>query len=327
MSTRLALAGSAFGLIFLGLALPVSAAQRHSKQEVTSPAPDSQAAPDTVPQKGTVAPAVQELALDQEFAGQLQAGDQVLPDGSFADLFAVPVTAGKKYRIELQSGDFDAVALQLDAQQVVIQVNDDTPGLDHDTDAALIVQADSETLFVGANTLTPKAEGDYTLRVTETADDAPVTPPPVAAETTEDADDDDARAGTDPSAESSGNTPAEAADSPPSDAPAVAINPGDSIEGSVTAKDPAAPDGTHYDSYTLTVRAGERFMVDLGSKEFDTYLRVENADETVLAACDDFAGTDSRCLVEAPADGQLTIIVNGLGQQDFGNYTLRVTKE
>lgn len=241
---------------------------------------------------------IRPLQVDEEISGELAAGDVVLPDETLADIYEVPVTAGQSYRAELRSPDFDAVLLHLNDEHVVVDVNDDEPGVGADTDSALTITPEGDTLFIGANTLSKDMSGSYTLVIHAVDNAAPSAP-----------------------------TPAPGGEESEDEVPATPIRAGSPVNGNIAASDATAPDGTHYDPYSLTVKAGEIYRVVMASDEFDTYLSVLNTDRTVLGSCDDFDGTNSQVLIEAPTDGDLRIIANGLGERDFGNYTLTIIQE
>lgn len=81
--------------------------------------------------------------------------------------------------------------------------------------------------------------------------------------------------------------------------------------------------------WTFEGRAGERYVVDLSSEEFDTVLtfgrRIEGLFETLQENDDSGDGTtNSRLEVTLPGDGAYLIRVGGFGGSARGTYTLRV---
>jgi hypothetical protein len=117
---------------------------------------------------------------------------------------------------------------------------------------------------------------------------------------------------------------------PPPPAPTpVAL--GRTVTGALTDSDPLAEDDSHYDSYSVRVRAGETIVVEMRSDEFDTFLvvgRMEGNDFEVLDSDDDGVpedgSTNSRLEITAEEAGTLIIRANSLAPGATGGYTLRV---
>lgn len=113
-------------------------------------------------------------------------------------------------------------------------------------------------------------------------------------------------------------------------APPVAqpLPPGEEVAASLDDGDPETADGSLYDLYRYTGRAGERLTIRLGSDRFDTYLvfgRLGEGGFQELASNDDAGGgTDSALEVTLPADGEYGIRAQALAPGGNGPYRLRV---
>lgn len=123
----------------------------------------------------------------------------------------------------------------------------------------------------------------------------------------------------------------EAAAPPPPPPPPTPIGVGDSVEGALTADDAVDPANDQFhDRYAFEGRAGERFVIELRSTDFDSFLSVRAAGEPASAAqTDDDSGGElnSRLEYEVRTSGQQVIRVAPLG--DFpalGSYTLRLSR-
>jgi hypothetical protein len=69
--------------------------------------------------------------------------------------------------------------------------------------------------------------------------------------------------------------------------------------------------------------AGQTYVIDLQSKQFDAYLRLEDGRHQLLGADDDGAGDhDARLVFTAPKDGTYRVIATSFQQQGMGTYTL-----
>ena len=86
-----------------------------------------------------------------------------------------------------------------------------------------------------------------------------------------------------------------------------------------------AQDGTYMDKWRYAGRAGERITISMTSRQFDTFLIVSVAGQS-LAVNDDAqgGGTDSRVSVVLPVTGWYTVTANALRRGMKGAYTLSV---
>ncbi|MDI1326738.1 MAG: PPC domain-containing protein [Brevundimonas sp.] len=119
-------------------------------------------------------------------------------------------------------------------------------------------------------------------------------------------------------------------------APALAqtpaqLTPGDSVTGQIADGDATGPeDGYRYDSYAISVRAGQRLEAVMRSAAFDTYLEVygpEAAAEPLFTDDDGLGeGTDSRLRFTADRDGVYVLRARTLSGLEGGAYTLGLTQ-
>src|SRR5207245_1178819 len=100
------------------------------------------------------------------------------------------------------------------------------------------------------------------------------------------------------------------------------------ITGELTAKDPFDKVRTksHSKVHELELKAGEGYIIDLRSKEFDTYLRVEDPAGKTVDENDDVSATDrnSRVAIDAKLTGQYRALVTTFGPGKTGKYALEV---
>jgi hypothetical protein len=97
-------------------------------QPVIQPAPG--AGMGQPPVMGGIAPAgqVASIGFGQMMQGRLEAGDQTMNDGTFADIWTFQGSAGQSVTIDVMSDDFDAYAQLLDAAGNRLAEDDDSGG-------------------------------------------------------------------------------------------------------------------------------------------------------------------------------------------------------
>ena len=79
--------------------------------------------------------------------------------------------------------------------------------------------------------------------------------------------------------------------------------------------------------YSVQLKAGQTYTLDLESKDIDAYLYLFDAKSTLLSQDDDSGGElNSRIVFRAERDGVYHIIATSLGGQDTGEFTLKVRK-
>jgi hypothetical protein len=77
--------------------------------------------------------------------------------------------------------------------------------------------------------------------------------------------------------------------------------------------------------YVYKMKKGHTYQIDLISRAFDAYLRLENPKGDQVAANDDGGGMlNSRITYRAPEDGDYMILAMSLGGGSTGKFTLKV---
>jgi hypothetical protein len=114
-------------------------------------------------------------------------------------------------------------------------------------------------------------------------------------------------------------------------APGEVLNVGQdglSIEAVLTKEDPLDKvRKMHCRIYDVNMQGGKTYVVDLVSKQFDAFLRLEDAAGKQLAHDDDSGGgTNARIRFNAPHDGVFRIIATSFGPQT-GLFLLKVRQE
>ncbi len=111
----------------------------------------------------------------------------------------------------------------------------------------------------------------------------------------------------------------------PMDAP-VAKKPSE-IKGTLSIDDP--PDQFRDlpgKVYTVDLKKGKTYVIDLISGQFDVYLLLQNAGGGLIAQDDDSGGNlNSRLRFQPPEDGRFRLVASTFSGQ-VGPYTLRVTE-
>jgi len=124
------------------------------------------------------APPSKPIAVGDEIKGELGSDSPVNDGGQRADTYRFTGTNGQRVAIELKSGDFDAyLTLRRASDETVVAEDDDGAGSGTDARIARTLDADGDYV-IEARGFSEDAEGDYMLKLTETAP-----PPPPAAAT------------------------------------------------------------------------------------------------------------------------------------------------
>ena len=100
---------------------------------------------------------------------------------------------------------------------------------------------------------------------------------------------------------------------------------GATVSASLSASDPVRDNGSHYDTWTVTVRSGQRLAIVMESDELDAYLLLEGQDGAVVAQDDDGgSGSNARIDFRVPEAGQYRVIASSYGSSETGPYRIRV---
>lgn len=115
---------------------------------------------------------------------------------------------------------------------------------------------------------------------------------------------------------------------PPADVstlPRIAV--GQTISGQLTASDSVYSDGSYYQLYAFSPRAGTTLTIDLGSADFDAYLMVRGGDLGSLLRDDDSGpGCDARIVRRFEGAGPYVILVNTVRRRATGAFTLKLSE-
>jgi hypothetical protein len=78
--------------------------------------------------------------------------------------------------------------------------------------------------------------------------------------------------------------------------------------------------------HEVRMSAGNSYVIDMSSSDFDTYLRLETADKKVMAENDDIAtdNLNSRIIFTPKEDGLYRIVATSFQQRGVGAYTIRI---
>jgi plastocyanin len=110
----------------------------------------------------------------------------------------------------------------------------------------------------------------------------------------------------------------------------VAVVANTAMSGELTETDEEADDGTFFDLYKLTVRAGESVTITMRSTAVDSYVVLGNMQDgewNQLATDDDGAGgRNARLEHTFDAAGEYLIRANTVGSDKLGRYTIRVDR-
>jgi hypothetical protein len=108
----------------------------------------------------------------------------------------------------------------------------------------------------------------------------------------------------------------------------TAISPGDTIQGRFSNQDPTLTDDSHFRCYRLQTRAGQRYVVDLRSGDFDAYLAVGAAGDCATMAIetsDDDGGGGTNSRIAFDGDGRARLVrANTLSAGETGAFSLTV---
>jgi hypothetical protein len=109
----------------------------------------------------------------------------------------------------------------------------------------------------------------------------------------------------------------------------LAVGPdGLNVEAILTEDDPLDKvRNKHCRTYDVQLKMKSKYVIDMISKQFDSFLRLENAFGKQLAQDDDSGGNNNaRILFTAPADGIYRIYATSFGMQG-GLFELKVREE
>ena len=103
--------------------------------------------------------------------------------------------------------------------------------------------------------------------------------------------------------------------------------PGTTVAGAISSADCPASDGTGYDLWQFSGKAGDTITIDMRSTAFDTYMILLDPSDVPVAENDDVSAgsTDSHIMFTLTSTGTWTIVANGLAAVSTGDYTLSIS--
>lgn len=233
----------------------------------------------------------QQLSVGQQVTGRLAAADPRLVDGTPFHVYRIEARQDQRFVIIMRSDDVDAFVEVLRPTGTITQWLDSDDDSDGGTDARLVWQAPAAgTFLIIARPLSGESYGQYTLLLEEAAQPRLPT--------------------------------------------ATVIRPGESRVGTLDRQSAGTLyDGNAeilYDLLTFTARAGQRFVIDMMSDDFDAYLAVgdlSGGTVNVIHTDDDGGdGTNARLRVTIPRDGTWAIQARAFDGAASGRYTIRLTQ-
>jgi hypothetical protein len=233
------------------------------------------------------------VTVGQTIRSTLSSSDPKLTDGSFYQVWSVALRRGQSVAITLRSTAFDAYLMVAQQGGGYSRNDDDGAG---GTDSRITFTApETGTYLLKANSIAAGATGAYSVAVEGSAEDAATPSGPSA--------------------------PAAAAD--------VAARPftlGQTVSSSLESSDPKEQDGTFYEPWRFTGRAGQIVTITMKSSAFDSYMVLEGPGRSFWASNDDGGGgTDAKLMVTLPEDGEYVVKANSLREGGTGAYTLEIT--
>jgi hypothetical protein len=257
-----------------------------------------------------------EVVFDRR--GDLTTSDARKSDNSFYDRYTIPVRAGERYRIDLESSDFDAY-LSIETPDGQTQTNDDAAS--GNTNSRLeITIAVSGTLTIDANSLSANSTGSYRLRVDRISSGSGA----AASTTSSSASSGATRQGA--SRQGAASSAAAASRASSSSSSSSDASGGGWIAGQLEPGDELHNDGSYIDVHTFEGRRGEVVTIRLESTDFDPYLFLLGPDD-FKESNDDADGKNSRITTTLPANGTYRVVVNSYGEgAQSGAYRLLIDR-
>lgn len=232
---------------------------------------------------------IKDLAIGRTITDRLNASNEVLGDGSYAQRYRIRLNLNQKVQITLQGDDFDAYLMLLDPDGDVVAQDDDGDG---GTDARIeYTAASAGAHIVIVNSLGKEQEGEFALFVESL---------------------------------SGGNAEGTAR----STAERRPIRVGQSINGLFTSNSPVLDDNSHYADFTITGTPNQTVDITLSSDDFDTYLWIGSLDGDTFSSIetndDGGGGTNSKITYTFPDNRTYVIRANTLSEGETGTYTVAV---
>jgi len=100
--------------------------------------------------------------------------------------------------------------------------------------------------------------------------------------------------------------------------------PATTLAASIIIYDCAASDGSHFDLWQFSGKAGDTIAIDMHSTAFDSYLVLLDPSDVPVAENDDAVrgNNDARIVFTLTSSGTWTVVANTLAASRAGDYTL-----
>ena len=235
------------------------------------------------------------IAVGQSVNGTLTDNDELYPDTSYYQRWSLTTRPNQPVTIDLASPDFDPVLIVLGAADSTL-VNDDGGPACASRVAFTASSSGPFTILVNTTSSPHRQAGRFTLAVSA------------------------GEHALDEAHDCQANVPNAGALN------AIAI--GEARSGSLTESDPLYSDTTYYQRWQLSARPGQDVTIDLSSPDFDPYLIVRGAADSLLANDDGGPGCASRVVFTAPSSGgPFIVLVNTTATpiRQTGRFTLTVS--
>lgn len=248
---------------------------------------------------GTPARSERRLVVGQSQVSRLTGALPRMSDDTPFEAWYFEGRAGQQLTVTMRSNDLDSYLHIGRAGDDASLASDDDSGGNLDAQISITLPANGLYVLI-ANTVGAEESGSYSIEVTDAGGEAapsggPMTTPQILAL--------------------------------PSDA-SRRIAVGETRTGELSAADPRMADDTPFVAWYFQANAGERITITLRSTDFDSFLHLGelNADEGMETDDDSGGDLDAQISVTVPRTGTYVIIVNTVGADESGQYTLSVQR-
>ena len=238
------------------------------------------------------------IGVDQSVNGELTSNDELYTDTTYYQRWRLSAAPGRDVTVDLSSSDFDPYLMVRGVADTTLQNDDGGPGCT----ARIVFPVRSSgpfTILVNTTSSPHHQTGHFTLSVS--TGKKPVDPP-----------------GTRDCQPSVNNTTAVM----------HTLSMNETVSGELTDSDALYSDTTYYQRWQFTARAGQDVTIDLSSPDFDSYLIVSGAADTLVTNDDGGPGCASRLSFTAIKNGPITVLVNTARPpvRQTGNFKLTVSE-
>ncbi len=238
-------------------------------------------------------------AAAQVHTGTLGRGDATLSSGEFVDRYEVRVGAGDEVTVEMTSSEFDPYLILVEPGGEQVD-NDDCTAGDLQRACATVRASAAGVVRVSATSYQPGESGRYRVEITT---------------------------GGGRSEPAAGGWGARPGDRSGRYTAATALGADHAFEGELRAGDTTIRSGEFVDAYEIAVVAGRTVMVEMTSRDLDTYLIVTDPDGDQEDNDDCAPGETSRsCVTVTPRrSGTMRVLATSYQPGETGRYAVAVS--